>query len=939
MDRDRIGFRILEGAMLLFGALLIVFGLPASGYSLPQDLRFEKISIEHGLSQASVLCMLQDSKGFMWLGTYDGLNRYDGNRITVYTNHLGDPHTLSDNGIRSLCEDRSGLLWVGTSNGGLNVYDRSHDTFNHFVNRPGVPKSLSSNEVRVVYEDRRGNIWVGTANGLNRFDRETRTFTRFLCPRDNTNAHEGRNIQAIIEGVDGRLFLGTENGLYILDSKTDRVTDYLHRSGDLAWLGGQSVNCLLMEDRVLWIGLDADGLYRVDLETGQWDHPLQSEIVFSLFIDSRGILWVGTKKGLGRRLDAGTTRTGRRASDFHFYTHNELDPGSLSQNEVHSFCEDQSGILWIGTYSDGVNKLNPIKQAFAVIRHEPWNPDSLSGNHVVSIFEDRQGFLWVGTYNSGLNRVDRKTGICTHFPQDVFHTKGVPGGSVQSVLEDRHGALWIGTQRSGLWKLDNLTGSFVQYLHDPGDPESLSMNNIYFLFEDNDGYLWVGTSRRGLNRLDTKTGKFKRYLHDPDNENSLSNNRIRSIYQCSQGYLWIGTNRGLNRFDRKTENFRHWEYDARNPHSISHNRVTPILEDINGALWVGTDMGLNRFNPQTEIFTRYTTEHGLEDDTIQGLLMDEKGHMWMSTYKGITQLDPETGWIRNYNIEDGLQGTEFWMNACYKSRSGEMFFGGLKGLNAFFAPEIKTNRHKPPVVVTGFKIMNKPAKLLKNITETDKILLSYKDLFFSFEFAVLDYYNPDKNRCAYKLEGFDQDWVDVGKARSATYTNLDQGAFTFRVRGANNDGVWNENGVSVDIFITPPYWKTWWFRLAVLIVVILLVFGFFSFRTRSLRAQKNRLDRLVKERTTKLEDEIAVRRKLEEEREKVIDDLTIALNEVKTLQGFIPICANCKKIRDDEGYWKRVEEYLQDHTDAQFTHGICPECREKLLSELRSSKK
>ena len=926
--------RSLCGGLFLSFIVICLFSADRLG-AMPMALRFEKVSLEKGLSQTSVLSMVQDAQGFMWFGTYDGLNRYDGNNMRVYKNDLQDPNSISDNGIRVLYEDRSGVLWIGTSNGGLNMYDRNADAFHRFQHDPSRPDSLSSNEIRSMYEDSRGILWIGTTNGLDAFDRQSQTFKHYGYDPDKPDGLRGKVIRAIVEDPGGYLWLGTEGGLHKFDPKSETFLLLRRDTDDFERLTQKIVNALYFEepDR-LWVALDQEGVYILDITGGELTHRLPTESVFDIFMDSQGILWLGTKSGLARRLEAQKAAANPSRDGFHFYTHNPLVRESLSHNEIHSIFEDRSGVLWIGTYGDGASKLNPAKQGFSLIRHEPWNPDSLSGNQVISIIEDSQGLLWVGTYYNGLNRLDRKTGVFDHFPMDFFQEYHSANNAVQCMLETRNQTLWFGTRTSGLWRMDRDTGALTRFIHHRDDPTSLSTDNVYDIFEDREAFLWVGTGKKGLNRLDRKTGKFKRFRHDSNNKDSLSNDRVRFITQDSQGYLWIGTNGGLNRFDPQTETFAHWVHDPENPKSISHNRVTPILEDKDGALWVGTDMGLNRFDPQTEIFTRFTIEDGLENDAIQGLLMDDEGRLWMSTFKGISRLNPRTGEVRNFSAADGLQGVEFWMNSFFQSESGEMFFGGLKGLNTFFPKEVLLNHHAPPVVITGFKVMNHPVKLPQNITETREIRLSYKDRFFTFEFAALDFSNPEENRYAYKLEGFDRDWVEAGTARTATYTNLDQGDFTFRVRAANSDGVWNKEGASVRVIITPPFWKTWWFRTLAVLTFLFLTVGLFGLRFRSLRKQKDRLDELVEIRTSELEEEIGERKRIEVERENLISELTTTLAEVKTLQGFIPICASCKKIRDDKGYWQQVEKYIQDRTEARFSHGICPDCKKKLYSEL-----
>lgn len=831
-----------------------------------KKIRFERISLEKGLSQASILCMLQDREGFLWMGTYEGLNRYDGYNFLVFKSRSNQENTLSDSGIRALYEDRSGMIWIGTSGGGLNRYDRKTGQFIHYLHHPEDPSSISSNEVRAVFEDGQGVLWVGTRNGLNILDRETGKFICYHHDPANPQSLVDDQIQNIYEDPKKNLWIGTGQGV----SRWDRsagVFDNIRLDPRSPFhpdmIGGEYARSFWYEaPDYLWIGTEKPGLSRLEISTGKINHYLLSHNVHCIFKDSRGHFWVGTNKGLAQRVESGHAGD-KDYYSFIFHTHNPFDPESLSHDEIFSIIEDRSGILWIGTNGDGLCKLNPAVQAFSFLHRVPGSTSSLSGNHVASICESEKNILWVGTYKNGLNRIDRNTGVVTHIPLTRFVPSSPPGNPVRRLMIDHEGYLWICTGESGLIRMNPDTDDFSVYRHDENDPHSLSQDNVYFIFEDSEKILWVGTSKKGLNRLDRETGQFKHYQADPDDPDSISHDRVRFIMEGSRGYLWIGTNKGLNRFDRKTEIFSHWEHDPSDPVSISHNRVTPILEDDKGLFWIGTDMGLNLFDPKTRFFQHFTTDNGLENDALQAMEMDQKGRLWMSTFKGISMLDPQTGEIRNYNVRDGLQGIEFWMNAGCKNDQGEMFFGGLKGLNSFFPDDIKFNRHAPQVVITDFKIMNDPRPLPVAVYDGQEILLSYKDLFFSFGFSGLDYAAPEENMYKYMLEGFDRDWVNIGNARTAVYTNIDPGSYLFRVNAANNDGVWDERGAVIRISITPPFWRTTWFKVLMVLIVAALFYGIYTFRVQSLKSQSERLEILVGERTAELEDEIEERKQIE----------------------------------------------------------------------------
>lgn len=833
-------------------ALVLAFLLANAGmsYAMGQTLRFDRLTTEDGLSQSHVLTMMQDSRGFIWIGNYSGLNRYDGNEVVVYKHVLDDPTSLSDHNIRALLEDSQGNLWVGTKTGGLNRFDRKTETFESFKRDFSNPGSISGNSVRALYEDNKGVLWVGTFDGLNRFDRETRTFKSYKFDPDDPRSISSNEVRAIAEDLSGTLWVGTEAGLNRFDPVTGTFTRYASIPGDSTSLRHNLVLCLFAEKPgELWVGTEEGGLHLMDIASGTFRRFLDPIEVDAIYRDSSGTLWIGTEKGLACRVG---DEDDPEKWEFEFHHHNPFDQRSLSNDEVRVVFEDKSGVLWAGTYANGASRLSPKVQAFGLYHHEPWNENSLAGPVVPTIWGD-EATCWVGNLNNGLNRVDRKTGTVTRYS---MQDGSLPSNKINYIYGDSKGLLWVGTQDAGLLALRRDTGEIVKtYRHDPNDETSLSMDNVWYIFEDRAGVLWVGTSKRGLNRLN-KNGTFTRYQHESDNKESLSHNRIRNIFEDSQGLLWLGTNKGLNLLDRETGKVRHWAHDPADAASLSNDRATPIVEAPDGTIWVGTDKGLNQFDRVSETFKRYTVKDGLPNDSIQGLAFDREGFLWATTYKGIFKLDPNTGAVTSFDARDGLQGNEFWMNAYTQTAAGELIFGGTQGVTIFDPENIRLNMVPPPVVITGLKIMNKPAKLKTNITETREITLSYKDRFFAFSFAALDYNNPTENRFQYMLEGFDKEWVDSGTVQTATYTNFDHGEYVFRVRAANSDGIWNEEGAAVRVVIAPPFWKTWWFRSLIIMLMALGAYGALMWRLRTAEAQKKNLGDLVDSRTEDLQREV-----------------------------------------------------------------------------------
>lgn len=848
-------------------ASLILFLLSiAPSFAFQEELRFDKLSLNEGLSQSSILCMLQDSRGFLWFGTYDGLNRYDGRHIKVYKGET-KPGRLSDGNIRALYEDRSGTLWVGTKGGGLNRYARSTDTFENYQPVPEKTDSLSSKDVSAIFEDSKGRLWVGTHDGLNIFNYETKSFTRFQHS-DLPGSISHNEIRSIYEDNQGRIWVGTSVGLNLFDEEQNSFKKFLNNPKNENSLCDDTVLCFYQQKKnELWVGTKK-GISVFNHRTAKFKTLFQSLEINDIYQDRSGNLWLGTLEGLAKRDPISATAIPGKMK-FDFFKSNQLDPQSLSSNKVTKIMEDNSGVIWVGTYTDGLSKLPPKMQAFGILKRQPWKKETLSGLEVSAVLEDREGLLWVGTYKNGLNTYDSRTGTIKTYSTGSPAPWKLSGNRINCIFQDSSGLIWIGTRKKGVFVIDKKKGIVKRYKWKKKDPNSLSQNNIWWIYEGSEGYIWIGTSKKGLNRLNRKTGDFKRYNHSDSNPNSLGHRRVRNIFEDSNNNFWICTNAGLNLMDRKKGTFKHYRHEPDNPHSLSNNRVTPVAEAADGSLWLGTDSGLNRFDPESGIFTRYTTENGLANDGIQGLCLDSKGHVWVSTFKGISRLDPVSGQVWNFGPADGLQGIEFWINSYNKGQSGKMYFGGLKGLNMFDPRNIKINRTPPPLVITGLTIMGAPAVMSKNITELNQVTLSWRDAMFSFQFAALDYQNPNLNKYRYKLEGFSNDWIDAPDA-AATFTNFDHGSYVFRVRGSNSDGIWNKQGLSLKLTIIPPFWKTWLFKSGTGLLAALFLFLFMRQRTRTVERQKKILEEEVATRTADLNLEIEEHKKTEKDLEHAI---------------------------------------------------------------------
>ena len=862
---------------------LIVLGMlfcPTMLLAKRVEMKFQHITAEQGLSQNSVMCIAQDHQGFLWLGTRDGLNRYDGYNFKVYKHGPDNPGSLLDSEIIALYEDRSGTLWIGTGGGGLHKFDRARDRFVQYQHDPHDANSLSYDYVRSIYEDRSGTLWIGTGgSGLNKFDRNTEHFTHYQHDPNNAQSLSHDQVWAIYEDQAGILWIGTNGGgLNRFDRNTEQFFHYQHDPDDAHSLSDNRVTSI-SEDQseTLWIGTQ-NGLNLFDRETQQFRHyqndpenprSLSHNQIWALYADQKGDLWVGTRDGLNR--------FERKTDQFLRYQNDPLVPYSLGHNYIQTLYEDTSGILWIGTAGGGLNTFDRQMQQFAHYQHDPNDPNSLSHNEVWAIHsesEDQQSgpadVLWIGTWGGGLDRYDRKTEHWRHYRHEPDNPESLSNDSVTSVYEDASDVLWVGTWGGGLNRFDRATEQFVHYQHNPDDPHSLGHNVIRTISGDRTGMLWIGTNGGGLNHFDPQTGHSIRYRSDPDDPQSLSGNWVFAIYEDREGVLWIGTgNDGLNRFDEKTGGWIHYHHDPKNAQSLSSDQIWSIYEDRFGVLWIGTgDGGLNKFDRVSETFTHYREKDGLPNDVIYGILEDETspdgegGNLWLSTNKGLSKFHPATETFKNYDVSDGLQGNEFSRGAYYQSQNGEMFFGGINGFNAFYPENITDNPFIPPVVITDFQLANKPAAigadsvLQQVVSETENLTLSYQDRVISFQFAALNYRSPQKNRYKYRLEGFEQDWNETNSSRRyVTFTNLDPGQYVFHVIGSNNDGVWNEIGTSLPITITPPWWEMAWFRGIVLAAMLAILLGSYRWRIGMVQRQKRVLEAQVAERTQELQAE------------------------------------------------------------------------------------
>jgi len=847
-------------------------------------MQFERITIEDGLSQSTGNCLLQDKLGFLWIGTEDGLNRYDGLRFRIYRPEQGNKNSLSDGYILCLHEDRRGNLWIGTLSGGLNLYDRRQDRFTSYFYKSEtttIPAEILPLSIQVIHEDNQGRLWLGTTSGLVLFEPLSETSQLFQHDPQNPLSLTHDSVLSLTEDKQGHLWIGTERGLNVLDLSSKEFKQSFLPEKSRRFFAQQTIRCLHFDSSgCLWIGTD-ENLSCYNLQTKeitsfspQATDPsrLSFSYIRCLWEDESGILWIGTYGGGLHLFD-------RRQQRFYRIINRPEDSSSLPNNYINCIIQDRTGVIWIGTFGGGIAKYcEPIKKKFTHINQETRGGLAISANIVFAILEDSHGQLWVGTYGGGLDCLDREKRTKINYCHQPGNPYSLENNHIRCLLEDSSGFIWIGTY-GGLERFNPRRKIFSHFRHDPNNPSSLGHNYIRALVEDDQSLLWVGTMGGGVDCYNPQKGVFHHFRHDPSDQASLSDNRVTSLLLDQEGYLWVGTSFGLNRLDRHSGHVVRFISDPGDAESLSNNRILCLYQDTKGRLWIGTyGGGLNLFNKKTNKFRAYHQKDGLPNDVIYGIVEDDQGRLWISTNQGLCCFDPNQITFRNYNASDGLQSNEFNSGAYFKNKKGEIFFGGVNGLNIFHPETMPLNQLPPPVVLTGMRILHQPIsvpsdtskKILQESIEVAKTLTLFPShRVVTFEFAALDFVAPEKNKYAFKLEGFDEEWNYIGSQSSATYTNLPPGRYVFRVKAANNDYVWNEQGLSLKIWKKPSYWQTWWFKVILGLVVIWLGLVVHLIRTQAIREKKQQLERI----NVQLGEEIKSRKQAEKELKKLTNEL------------------------------------------------------------------
>ncbi len=768
--------------------------------------RFERLAPRtETVSMVGVSSICQDAEGFLWIGTSAGLARYDGYRFVFFQALANSGAPSAPTAILPVTPARNGDLWIGTKGQGLQAFSTDTQTFARFLDQGQGSSGPADDIVLAVQEDAAGDLWVGTRSlGLIHYDRRTRASSTVpLDPKPEV-------VWDVLVDSAGSVWVGTLGaGLFRIDPDTGRTVRFRSDPADPRSLGSDTVWTVFQDGSgTIWAGTKEGGLNRFDVRDGGFtrffgagDFPddLASLTITAIEEDQAGRLWLGTS-GEGVRI------WDRRTGEYTVCRHDPQDPESLGDDGVSSIFEDRSGVVWIGTVRGGLNKCLAGKAKFEHYKHNPSDPRSIGRDSVQSLWEDGSGALWVGS-KSGLQRIDRKTGASPKL-----------SGSVLAILGDRHGVLWLGTESEGLIRFEPSTQRLERFLFRPGRSGGPLSNRIHALLEDasDPDVLWVGT-QRGLNRLDARTGDWTRFVRDARVPDSLVNPVVTALYDDRLGAIWVGTRGGLSRLDKSTgrcANFINHLGDQPGA-GLSNNSINCLSGGRDGALWVGTEAGLDRLDRATGEWRHYGLKDGLGGEVVCGILEDGAGRLWLSTNRGLTRFDPRTGRFANFGLHDGLQGRVFSPRAAAEGGDGLMFFGGGNGINVVRPDDVPHDPVAPPLVWTAFYRNNVEMELPGPLSSRHDLVLSYKMGLITFQFAALSFTAPELNSFAYRLDPLEAAWAPLVPGHSVSFYNLRPGRYTLRVKAANPDGVWNEEGLAIALTVLPPFWKTWWFLLIV----------------------------------------------------------------------------------------------------------------------------
>ena len=816
---------------------------------------FKQLTIDDGLSQNSVNCIHQDKHGFMWFGTQDGLNRFDGYSFKQFRTRKDHSNSLSNNYIWDIYEDENSILWIATFGGGLNSLNLVTGEINSFKPIPDNPMSFPSSRLFSITESPTGILWIGSNEGLIRFDKTTKQSQLFLSEKTPDNRLKDNYIGIVSIDNEGHLWLRSDLGLTFFNTKSN-TADYFRKSPFSNDFDLGDIYDIKNIDGRMFIACDA-GLVEINPKAKTDKLLLDAS---KTQIEGRTPIFKKITPLENHRYAIGTNRgfiifdSTNGKSIIH--QNEAADEKSLSHNNVLSTFRSKDGVIWIGT-RNGLNKIETEKPDFTHIRHVP-GKIGLSSKNVNSFIEENDSLIWVGT-TDGLNLYDRNNNTFQVFRKDENQKNQLRTNYILCLFKDSKGGKWVGTKGNGFYKIEKAVNGNFEFTQMQPNIENATTTSVHYITEDNDGSLWLGTGGRGLWKYNTTDNNVKRYRTSKDGTGP-NHPYVFTILQDSYKNIWLGTpTGGLNLFNPETEEFAYFQNNTANKHSLSNDIVLSLYEDYQHTLWIGTNGGLNKLIPKLEenmfaklnsevmietdsLFTNFGQEQGFPNDVIYGMLEDEHRNLWITTNHGLVAFDiREEQVMKKFDVSHGLQNNEFNQNGYYKDKQGQFYFGGVAGFNICHPDSIRGNRYLPPVVLTRLSLHNEPVtvgknqnqanfNLTKDLPYLDAIELSWKHDVITFDFTTLSYMSPEKNKYSYMLDGFNEDWVQAGNGRTATYTNLDSGDYIFKVKASNSSEIWNEDGANLSIRISTPPWLSWYAYTSYILLISLLIYLFLRYR-------------------------------------------------------------------------------------------------------------
>ena len=875
--------------------VFIFFSFSAPVFLQMPDLNFTGIANEEKLSSSFATCIEQDSTGYIWIGTTDGLNRFDGYDIRVYRHNPDDNTSLVHNNIFCLFYDSKGRLWVG-SNFGLCMYNPSFDSFERIVST-NDSSGLQDISITQIGEDRDQRIVVASSGNIYIYNDNEGLFSAIL------SIYQGA-ISSFVFDNDNDLWIGasSDGGLYHYSTNNSKLVRYAHVENNPNSLSNNTVMSVALRNDKIWIATSGGGINSFNIKNGIFKrYPASGSYEIygkKVYVDRQNNLWTFDLTGLkfyNDSLDA-----------FYGYYYNEDDPFTIKRSAIAIF-QDRQGNYWTLHSPGGVGFSSQPKGFFSISDNpsEYWHT---SNENISAICEDRHGNLWLGNSNNGIDIFYWSEGKTVTYNYDPENRFSLGKGSVNTLFRDSEDKIWTGTYFGGLQYFDEITGRFISYVNNPDDTNSLACNDVRSVCEDSEGNLWLVVHGKGVDRFDRKKGVF--YHYNTVN-NNLSNDWAFQVLCDDEDNIWVATVWGLNRLDKSDSMFQGYFMDENDTNSLSDNNIACMYKDSDNHIWIGTINGLNLYNNKENKIKRINAP--VKNNYICAILQDKEKNIWISTMGGLSRINPTTLKTMNFDKDDGLLSNEFNRGSAYKNDINGLFFGSIKGVNEFNPDNIKLNKEKPHVMISNFKLFYEDvleyshgSVLKKHISQTDTIILKYRQNIITFEFTALNMIHPEKNQYTYMMEGFDSRWNEAGTKREATYTNLSPGRYTFRVKASNNDGYWNETGTSIFIRVKPPWYKSWWFYFIVAFSVLGIFTLFFFIRTAQLRKQKDILTLKVKERTRELSEkneelktqteDLNNTNALMEERQQLIEEQSGMLAEANPLEHVVVVPAPAQDV-------------------------------------------